>query len=165
MQLPPESPCIWLKMYIHFHVDFNGTWIFSTVFLKIFNYQPSFTSPVRAELLHADGRTDRTKLTVAFGSFANAPKTPYSDMLCDNSWCWWPCGLRRRSADARLLGTRVRIRLWERMFVPYVCCVVATSATSWSLVQRSPTGCVCDLEASTMRRPRPQWGWLATKKW
>jgi hypothetical protein len=31
--------------------------------------------PVRAELFHADGRTDRqTKLIVAFRNFANAPK-------------------------------------------------------------------------------------------
>jgi len=30
--------------------------------------------PVGAELLHADRRTDMTKLTVAFRSFANVPK-------------------------------------------------------------------------------------------
>jgi hypothetical protein len=30
--------------------------------------------PVDAELFHADGRTDMTKLTVAFHNFANAPK-------------------------------------------------------------------------------------------
>jgi hypothetical protein len=30
--------------------------------------------PVGAELLHADGRTDMTKLIVAFRNFANAPK-------------------------------------------------------------------------------------------
>jgi len=29
--------------------------------------------PVGAELLHADGRNDMTKLIVAFRSFANAP--------------------------------------------------------------------------------------------
>jgi hypothetical protein len=35
--------------------------------------------PVEAELFHADGRTDMTKLIVAFPYFANAPKTaPYS---------------------------------------------------------------------------------------
>jgi hypothetical protein len=37
--------------------------------------------PVGAELFHADGRTDgqtdMTKLIVAFGKFANAPKTVY----------------------------------------------------------------------------------------
>jgi hypothetical protein len=31
--------------------------------------------PVRAELFHLGGRTDVTKLIVALGSFANAPKT------------------------------------------------------------------------------------------
>jgi len=30
--------------------------------------------PVRAELLEANGRTDMTKLLVAFRNFANAPK-------------------------------------------------------------------------------------------
>jgi len=30
--------------------------------------------PVAAELFHADGRTDATKLIVAFRSFANAPE-------------------------------------------------------------------------------------------
>jgi hypothetical protein len=30
--------------------------------------------PVGAELLHADGRTDMTKLIVAFRKFAKAPK-------------------------------------------------------------------------------------------
>ena len=30
--------------------------------------------PVGAELFHADGRTDMTKLIVAFRNFANAPK-------------------------------------------------------------------------------------------
>jgi hypothetical protein len=44
--------------------------------------------------------------------------------------------------------------------VSVVCCQVEVSATSWSLVQRSPTDCgvsnVCDHETSTKtRRPRP----------
>jgi hypothetical protein len=44
--------------------------------------------------------------------------------------------------------------------VSVVCCQVEVCATSWSLVQRSPTKCgvskVCDLETSMkMRRPRP----------
>ena len=29
--------------------------------------------PVGAELFHADGQTDMTRLTVAFGNFTNAP--------------------------------------------------------------------------------------------
>ena len=32
--------------------------------------------PVGAELFHADGRTDMTKLVVALRNFANAPKKP-----------------------------------------------------------------------------------------
>jgi hypothetical protein len=73
------------------------------------------------------------------------------------------CGLRRRSAATRLLGSGIRIQLKAQMFVSCVCCCivyVAASATSWSLVQRSPTGCVsvCDLATSTMRRPRPKLG-------
>jgi hypothetical protein len=36
----------------------------------------------------------------------------------------WPCWLRLRSADARLLGSRVRIPLTEWMFVSDICCVL-----------------------------------------
>ena len=42
--------------------------------------------------------------------------------------------------------------------VSIVCCQVQVSATGRSLVQRSPTECgvsECDLEISTIRRPRP----------
>jgi hypothetical protein len=56
----------------------------------------------------------------------------------------WPRSLRRRSAAAWLLGSRVRIKLGAWMFV---CCVymlccpvyVEVSGTGRSLVQRSPT--------------------------
>jgi hypothetical protein len=34
--------------------------------------------PVEAELFHADGQTDMTKLTVAFRNFANAPKNVHA---------------------------------------------------------------------------------------
>ena len=37
--------------------------------------------PVGAELFHAGGRTDMTKLTVAFRNFANAPKNHTTDEL------------------------------------------------------------------------------------
>ena len=54
----------------------------------------------------------------------------------------WPRGLRRRSAAARLLRSWVWIPLGASMFVCcVVCCQVEVSATSWSLVQRSPTDC------------------------
>jgi hypothetical protein len=58
----------------------------------------------------------------------------------------WPRSLRHTWAVAGLLGSRVRIPLKAWMFVSLcLLCVVqvAASATSWSLVQRSPTGCVC----------------------
>jgi hypothetical protein len=45
------------------------------------------------------------------------------------------------------------------MFVSCVCCLRSGVCDELSLVQRSPTGCVClpvcDLETSTMRRSRP----------
>ena len=49
--------------------------IFSNIFeyFQISNY--TNVHPVRAELFHADGRTDTTKLIVAFRYVANAPKT------------------------------------------------------------------------------------------
>jgi len=47
--------------------------------------------------------------------------------------------------------------------VSVVCCQVEVSATSWSLVQRSPTECgasfcVCDLEIPNTRRLKPATG-------
>ena len=54
----------------------------------------------------------------------------------------WPRGLRRRSAAARLLRLWVRIPPGAWTFVVSVlCCQVEVSATSRSLVQRSPTDC------------------------
>ena len=70
----------------------------------------------------------------------------------------WPRGLRCWSASARLLGLRVRIPPGACTFFCCECCQVKVSATSWSLVQRSPTDCgasLCDLETSWMRRPWP----------
>ena len=58
----------------------------------------------------------------------------------------WPRGLRRRSTAARLLKLWVRIPAVAWMFVvSVVCCQVEVSATSWSLVQRSPTDCDASL--------------------
>jgi len=66
----------------------------------------------------------------------------------------WPRGLRQRSVAIHLLRLCVRIPLGAWMSVCCECCRVEVSATSWSLVQRSPTdrGASCDLEASWMRR-------------
>jgi hypothetical protein len=80
----------------------------------------------------------------------------------------WPRGLRCRSAAARLL------RLWVRIppghgylsLVSVVCYQVEVSATSWSLVQRSPTDRVASL--CVIQKPH-EWGghtlhWLAAPK-
>jgi hypothetical protein len=40
--------------------------------------------PVGAELFHADGRTDMTKLKVAFRKFANAPKNQSAEAVQGN---------------------------------------------------------------------------------
>jgi len=58
----------------------------------------------------------------------------------------WPCGLKRGSAAARLLGLRVRMPLGAGVTVcgeSFMCYQVEVSATGRSLVQRSPTECVC----------------------
>ena len=65
----------------------------------------------------------------------------------------WPRGLRRGSAASRLLRSWVQIPPGAWMSVmSVVCCQVEVSATSWSLVQRSPADCVvsvvCDQEKS-----------------
>ena len=58
----------------------------------------------------------------------------------------WPRGLRRGSAAARLLRLWVRRKKippgsWMSVSVSVVCCQVEVSATSRSLIQRSPTDC------------------------
>ena len=61
--------------YPLFLTDFNETWVFSTDFSK--NTQMSTfmkIRPVGAELFHADGLTDMTKMTVAFCIFPTRPK-------------------------------------------------------------------------------------------
>jgi len=77
-----------------------------------------------------------------------------------------PRGLRRRSTAARLLRSWVRIPPGAWMFVVSVVCgQLEVSATSWSLIQRSPTDCVVSCviykpqKSSWMRRrPRPSRG-------
>jgi hypothetical protein len=72
--------------------------------------------------------------------------------LVSRSQC--PCGLRRGAAASRLLGMWVRIPPGHGYLslLSVVCCQVEVSATSCSLVQRSPTeygvSKKCDLEAS-----------------
>jgi len=74
------------KMYICLHVkhrlfvsDFNGTWIFSKDFRKIFKYQISWKSVQRepSYSMLTDGRTDMTKLIVAISQFLRKRLTTY----------------------------------------------------------------------------------------
>ena len=67
-------------MWKHLHVKcplflsgVNETLIFSRNFEKL-KYEVRAVRPVGAELFHADGQMDMTKLIVAFRNFANAPK-------------------------------------------------------------------------------------------
>jgi len=88
-------------MYIGLHVqyrlfllDFDETWILLTDFRK-YSQTSNFVKnrPVGAELFHADGQTDMTKLIVAFRNFACAPEnqslrpvaahSPHSERHCD----------------------------------------------------------------------------------
>jgi len=58
----------------------------------------------------------------------------------------WDCGFETRRGHGSL------------SLLSVVCCQVGVSATNRSLVQKSSTDCgvsECDLETSTMRRPRP----------
>jgi hypothetical protein len=72
------------------------------------------------------------KLVSNFASpFESEDKFLKSHLISFRQYLWspsrWPCGLRRRSAAAWLLGSRVRIPLREWMFVSRVymlCCPV-----------------------------------------
>jgi hypothetical protein len=85
-------------------------------------------------------------------------------------WSQWPCGLRRGSAAARLLGLWVRIppRAW--MSVSCECCVLLGRGLCDGLVTRSEefyrVWCVSSVivKPRTMRRPRPPSGCRATEK-
>ena len=76
---------------------------------------------------------------------------------------------RFKEQAACLLSLRVRIPPGTWIFVSCECCVllqVEASSTSQSLVQGSPTECVCvivcDLETSTIRRRRLQLPFLSS---
>jgi len=82
----------------------------------------------------------------------------------------WPRGLRRRSADDRLLRSWVRIppRAW--MFVCCEFCVLSRRGLWDEMITRPEESywlccvVVCDLETSRMRRPWPALGRSATAK-
>ena len=64
----------------------------------------------------------------------------------------WGCGFESRQGHGCLSP------------VDAVCCQVAVSSTSRSLVQKWSTEPVCDLKTSTIRRPRSEMGCCITKK-
>jgi hypothetical protein len=66
-------------------------------------------------------------------------------IICLLNRSQWSRGLRRRSAAAHLLKSWVRISPGSWIFDCCECCQVEVSATSLSLVQRSPTDCGASL--------------------
>ena len=79
----------------------------------------------------------------------------------------WPCGLRRRSAVARLLWSWVRIPPWAWMLFCCECCVLSGRGLCDELITRPEESyrlwcvVVCDPETSWMRRPWPTGGCCA----
>jgi len=76
----------------------------------------------------------------------------------------WPRGLRRGSAAARLLGLRDRIQTGHGC----ECCVLSGRGLCVGLITRPEESCrvwcVCDREASIMRKPRPLGGCCINEK-
>ena len=76
----------------------------------------------------------------------------------------WPCGLRRRSAAARLQRSWVRIPPWAWMFVYCECCVLSGRDLCDELIIRPEESyrlwhvVVCDQETSKTRRLKPTTG-------
>jgi hypothetical protein len=64
---------------------------YSSNFIKI--------RPLGAELFHADGQTDITKLTGAFRNFGNAPKNVQAVLLTEEST--WPAEHDKMSYNSR----------------------------------------------------------------
>ena len=73
------------------------------------------------------------------------------------------CGLSIAGSVGSNLAEVMAVSLRGLVFVVQV----AKSTTSWSLAQRSLNVCVCvcDLEASKLRRPGPELSWATKKKY
>ena len=97
------------------------------------------------------GNVKNYLVTVCFLTFGQQQPWLYleSQMILHSYWLHcrsqWPRGVRRMSAAARLLRFWVRIPPGAYMYVSVVCCQIEASATSWSLLQRSPTDCGASL--------------------
>ena len=67
-----EDVFMWSTSY--FLLDFNWTWNILKFFKKMLKYQISWKCVQwQSSWFHADGKSDMTKLTVAFRNVANAP--------------------------------------------------------------------------------------------
>ena len=88
----------------------------------------------------------------------NSYKSKFIRLQTHSRRSQWPSVLRLRSSAARLLRLWFRMPLGAWTLVCCECCVrcqLEVSATSWSLVQRSPTDCNASL--CVIYKPR-EWG-------
>ena len=90
--------------------------------------------------------------------------------VCNYSRSQCPRGLRRRSSATRLLDLWVRIPPGHGCLShENVCCQVEVPATSWSLVQNSPTDCGASLCVTCIPEEwwdhNPRWAEAPQKKW
>jgi hypothetical protein len=98
------------------------------------------------------------------------PATLLSQICVYVSRSQWPCGLRRRSAAARLLRSWAWIPPGAWMFVCCECCVLSGRCNCKEPITRPEESyllwcvVVCDLETSRMRRPWPALDRSATEK-
>ena len=88
-------------MYIGLHVKYR---LFLSDFLDLFLQNTPISNfkkirPVGAELFHADGRTDMTKLIAAFRNFANAPKNEKERESMHTDRCGNVCGQKYQSKE------------------------------------------------------------------
>ena len=107
------------------------------------------------------------KLKGKFGYFLSLATISVDiPLICRSQW---PCGLRRRSAAARLLRFWVRIPPEAWTFICFECCVLSGRSLCDELITRPEESyrlwcvVVCDLETSWMRRPWPTGGCCAKK--
>jgi hypothetical protein len=92
-----------------------------------------------------------------------------SCIVCIISWRrpWWPCGLRRRSADVRFLGLRIRIPLRAWTFFRLLCFLRVVWGLRRADHVRSPTKCESNFMWSRnlkTRKPRCDLGYCAPER-
>ena len=152
----------WRKMWITFIICrlriIRPTETWSTSITNHFElYSNILLWTVLYSIFHSTEFLSSFFLLGAFAKTANATISLVISICTFVRPSQWPRGLRRRSKAARLLRLWVRIPPGAWMFVvSVVCCQVEVSATSWSLVQGSPTDCGASL--CVIRKPRKQGG-------